>query len=821
MNFRELFSKLDELMVPGDDQPMADKMSKDANAPSVQDTAKPDMQKPIPGAQPQLGPKPAMVAPAVPYGQRAPQPQAVPDPKADIAAMSKALQVMAMQNKQAQPNMGMQGIPTSAEKATPVGIQNKQSIGRPGEPLEEAGDWTSTIRNKKDATSRARDLVSGDSPDARRMRAYIAHIEKNPGDIYKVKDPDLQQRIALEINKNPDLKARVVAAKETPAPATPPADGKTTPPADGKTTPPADGKTTPPADGKTTPPADGKTTPPADGKTTPPADGKTTPPAPGKNEKGEPVDTSAKVKPAGDGPTGLALAKLGITRDNRRDQAFVDKTLGAGKFTAGTAASNLALLAAAEEKAKKPADAAPAQAAPAPAPAQAAPAPAQAAPAPAQAAPAPAQTLPLQPGAVDGRIQQAPAVAAPAQSTTRGMGDAEAARERVRQAEADREAVRQADIIAKYGSLDPTKVQVRTGNVNKPWYELKTGDIDYDKDGRKIVYTKDPTGGPGNWSAGSWKDHTANPFSKETPGVFFGPKYDSEEGKKFVDAYRNRTINPDEYELLKKHWEKNTSPAAAPAAAPTTRSVALGRAAPNPDGSPQTINVSNKDGVQTSAKEGPSVRPEVADALGANRNGGAQESGYQPMKTINGVRTFDPLNIGRADPKENVELHEMANQLNLLAEELTEWSMSDRIHKDVPYSYSDAATDAGIAGLGALATYATGGLAAPLVGAATAARGGRLANMVYKGVQGAKNIGQGVKAVATNPEARALANQNANVGKMTKGAATAVAGDAALQVGGDKAADKLTQVANNIRADIPANEDATSELDRIKQLSRR
>ena len=52
-----------------------------------------------------------------------------------------------------------------------------------------------------------------------------------------------------------------------------------------------------------------------------------------------------KKKPVGtDGPTGLALAKFGITRDNRRNQEFVDKAFGADKYVAGTAASNLALL---------------------------------------------------------------------------------------------------------------------------------------------------------------------------------------------------------------------------------------------------------------------------------------------------------------------------------------------------------------------------------------------------------------------------------------------------------------------------------------------
>ncbi len=51
-----------------------------------------------------------------------------------------------------------------------------------------------------------------------------------------------------------------------------------------------------------------------------------------------------------DGPTGQALAKLGVTKQNRLDQAFVDNALGAGKYKAGTAASNLALLAHFKEK---------------------------------------------------------------------------------------------------------------------------------------------------------------------------------------------------------------------------------------------------------------------------------------------------------------------------------------------------------------------------------------------------------------------------------------------------------------------------------------
>ena len=54
----------------------------------------------------------------------------------------------------------------------------------------------------------------------------------------------------------------------------------------------------------------------------------------------------APVKtPAGEGKVGQGLAATGVSRQDRRDQAFVDKTLGAGKYKAGSAQANMALLA--------------------------------------------------------------------------------------------------------------------------------------------------------------------------------------------------------------------------------------------------------------------------------------------------------------------------------------------------------------------------------------------------------------------------------------------------------------------------------------------
>ena len=93
-----------------------------------------------------------------------------------------------------------------------------------------------------------------------------------------------------------------------------------------------------------------------------------------------------------DGAVGQALAKLGVSKKDRLDQAFVDSTLGAGKYKAGSADSNMALQA--HFKKQGSGSGAPAST---PRPAASAPASAPAAPTPAPAAPTPA------PGAGAGR----------------------------------------------------------------------------------------------------------------------------------------------------------------------------------------------------------------------------------------------------------------------------------------------------------------------------------------------------------------------------------------------------------------------------------
>ena len=58
--------------------------------------------------------------------------------------------------------------------------------------------------------------------------------------------------------------------------------------------------------------------------------------------KADAAKGAATAKPGADGAVGQDLARMGVTKQQRLNQAFVDKTLGAG-YTAGSAESNLAL----------------------------------------------------------------------------------------------------------------------------------------------------------------------------------------------------------------------------------------------------------------------------------------------------------------------------------------------------------------------------------------------------------------------------------------------------------------------------------------------
>ncbi len=717
MNFRELFTKLDELadvQVKSND-PVANKMSQvnktTMNTAMGQDGPIPS--KDIPGTQPQLGPKPVTVAPAVPQGYKQPTPQVVADPKSDVDAMAAALKAVMAQQKMTQP-IGLQTPPTSAEK-TKIGSEPNTTTGKPGEPLEEAtqtpngiitkgqyntkrAEWIAA-QKKYDALSPAKKLSTinpqtdwdnFESAWKEQSRQIDASLVTWKADIANAKTPEEKRAI---IDKAPDWFRPTIVASLTQAQRdeiNPPANSAREKDDPNKAKPPA-ANANPPAEdpNKAKPPA-ANANPPAEdpNKAKPPAADADAGGKDARNGSDVQSDAATASKTKRQWAPGTLYQGLGSkdkpneqVRDMQKKLIALGYDLGDGRddgrFGPDTkravmqfqtdnklkvdGAAGIATLPALDRvyKEKVPpqgdntntnlppaADARPPAADARPPAADARP------PAAAPAAagdgqgpkPNPLGVVPQPGAAVPGPANNNPPAAAPVttdtKTLTRGMSDVDAARERQAQAAKDAELVRQADIIKKYGSLDPTKVQTRTGNVNKPWYELKTGDIDYDKDGRKIVYTKNPTGGPGQWSAGSWKDHTANPFSKETPGIFFGPSYDSEEGKKFVQAYRDRTINPDEYEVLKKYWEQNP-------------------------------RVTNNATVDASAREVPvdNRNRDVANALDARGRNTAttpESKGWNPalMVDVNGQRVWDPTNISKALKE---ELH---SELTSIAEEL-------------------------------------------------------------------------------------------------------------------------------------------------------
>ena len=453
------------------------------------------------------------------------------------------------------------------------------------------------------------------------------------------------------------------------------------------------------------------------------------------------------------------MANLGITKDQRRNQDFVNKTLGADKgYVAGSAASNLALLAAAE-KAKANTAAAPA-----------------ASPA---ASPAPA-----------------PAASPASAEDDQAKFDRLAAVAKERDLNANAKAYID-NLRKEYGNKD--------GNFMRA-----VGAQAIDPEGNPVYWKRGESGTDGSWQ----KLPSYHPATRQG---WYSPE--------MVDALKRTGAVPsdDKFAADNRRWYEKTYKDAEGAIKLNLKEPTVQTDAEKVAASTGGMVSPPASAVQTSAKEAPidNRNPAVAQALDAPGINVKKESeGWNPALMIDrgGQRVWDPTNISKAlneesfelaDSNENIELHEMSTQLNLLAEELNEWSMSDRIHKDIPYSYSDAATDAGIAGLGALATYATGGLAAPVAGAATVARGGRLVNMLNKAYQGSKNVAKGAKEIATNPEVRAVANKNLP-GVAATGVKTGTT-SAGITTGLNAADAALDEINDN---------QATIELERIKKLSK-
>ena len=135
------------------------------------------------------------------------------------------------------------------------------------------------------------------------------------------------------------------------------------------------------------------------------------------------------------------------------------------------------------------------------------------------------------------------------------------------------ELIKRGEENAKYKALqdrltgvNPSQYLTKTGNMQKPWTELKDGDIDYDNRGVKQVYRKGADGGPGNWQAsfdsfGDWK---------KEPGLgIVGNSASSPEGQKYVQDRQNRILTPDEAALLKSRQQ--SAPQQQPVLNPLTK----------------------------------------------------------------------------------------------------------------------------------------------------------------------------------------------------------------------------------------------------------
>jgi peptidoglycan hydrolase-like protein with peptidoglycan-binding domain len=201
----------------------------------------------------------------------------------------------------------------------------------------------------------------------------------------------------------------------------------------------------------------------------------------------------------------------------------------------------------------------------------------------------------------------------------------------------------------------------------------------------------------------------------------------------------------------------NTAPGSKPNA-----NASLGRARPNADGSAPTLN----------DKPAEPVAPE----------GGRQY--YKLPGNINDIK------------------EEVSTELQKVVQELNEWSLGDKIHPDVDYSWGDAATDVALTGAGVLATGLTGGAAGPAAAALTGGRAARLGSKVY---QAGKNIFTGTKAAATNP---AVAKELG--AKTAKFSAAAVPASAASG-----------HALNKVLPDDSVEQNTREELVRIKELMKK
>jgi hypothetical protein len=106
---------------------------------------------------------------------------------------------------------------------------------------------------------------------------------------------------------------------------------------------------------------------------------------------------------------------------------------------------------------------------------------------------------------------------------------------------------------ARLQGVDPSQIIRQTGNMNKKYYDLKAGDVDYDSRGVKHTYTPGARGQQGEWTAsfGSFDDW------KKEPGLgLIGPSATSQDGQKIIQQRQQRILTPDEQKI----WDKYSTP---------------------------------------------------------------------------------------------------------------------------------------------------------------------------------------------------------------------------------------------------------------------
>ncbi len=578
MNFRELFSKLDEIAIDAD-APVQNKMGQMTKEPVNQtpDTnANSQMQTKIPGQQPGLGVPKQDLTPqelkALQFPNQKPdaKPAVVTDPKADVNAMAKALQAMAAQSK---PQMQMQPTTSSGIEQQKAPAQQPRSIDgpKPGEPMEEyqfdEADENRSLfrqRGKKKATPPE---VIDNTPEAIKYYAELYNKDKST-------------------NIPPELKDRVIARAAELKPAVPTAGAQENPPsntnANTDTGNNKDGKDN--KDGK--PAANTDTGNNKDGKDN--KDGKPAANTDTGSKKNDPKKWASGVTSAygmgnKDKPNeqvrkmqqDLKDAGYGdLLGDEGADGVFRAKTKAAlAKFQAdnklkdqsGRAAGNetnpILSKIAADKRAAAAAAAVPTEVKPTDSSSS-------------SSSSSSTEVRPANPAsASDGPVavatrEQPPSISLldPALKKKDGIqrddpndpafiAKIRTAMDNIASQRAlDAEREKEAKLKARYDGVADKDFRVQTGNMQKSHFDLKQGDRDVDpKTGNVMRWRAAPAGQ--HPVHGSWEidDSVPGQGFRERPGLgLIGPKDTSPEGQAIFDRQRRQVISQDELERLQK-----------------------------------------------------------------------------------------------------------------------------------------------------------------------------------------------------------------------------------------------------------------------------